>query len=737
MSFDWLNIPGLNTEDNTNINNNNNTGASTNNGPGGLNGSLGPPSVSFDFGFPMNGNNTGLPTMDQSVRSQSDTSIVNMSSTDAVSDYSETSDDLRVPLSLSQTQLTNEELRTYLRWYNYIIAKTHGKLVRLMDVFKFLCNFNITDQLKNRIMAIFRSCKNALNIGQFFAVLRLVSKALLQNVLPTRKMILDKAPIPKPKPIITISTDNDQEVYEEVDEDTPNTANGNNNENGKVDFDSFTSLLLTGRTARKRIRRKIKNAVFKNKRVRFAEHITFQEPPKPNSGNENNNNNAMILNQTTNNNNMDDSSSAVPQGPLDLSLPMDQLLKQMALRKKNNSALVSTLPNEQQETEEEKEVLEDMKDSLSHFKNITTVDSATLLPDSTSTMQPMYMNNENNALNQNNPSMNQVPLQPLKPTATGSANHLFRQEFAQNTNPISDSNQMPLQPLKPTATGSANYLFRSYFEQPTQNQTTQQAQPPQTNNNSNMNTLQLHPTATGSANYLMKQQGPTPSQGIRNETSPIQTPNIFVSPQTTGQFMNMNPSQHNTYLQQPQSHMNTLQQQNTYPGRFPPTQVHNQPQPSNNNLLAPTNAGNSYLQALLSHSPSPSTSQLNLPTINQQNNSNANQSSHLRYNTTYQQPNGTTLQYQQPQQQMVSYGQNPNQMLPPLPQQQHQSQHQNVRFAAAPSSYNGAPMQGYPNNTTLQGNRPHSQSQGSEEILSNYRSLQNQVNSLQNTYGRI
>ena len=192
MSFDWLNVPGLDLS----------SGDQAEKRPS--NG-LGPPSVSFDFGI-----NTAAPHdssfWDQGSRSHSDTTLSyrnNHPNTGANSAtnvnspqkgdpshtevrklsggdvYAESPEDMQVPLSLSQNQLTHEEIRTYLRWYNYICLRTHGKLIRLNDVFRFLTNFNLSQKVKDRIVEIFRSCKNALNIGQFFAVLRLVSLSLI------------------------------------------------------------------------------------------------------------------------------------------------------------------------------------------------------------------------------------------------------------------------------------------------------------------------------------------------------------------------------------------------------------------------------------------------------------------------------------------------------------------------------------------------------------------------------
>ncbi|EHN00069.1 Scd5p [Saccharomyces cerevisiae x Saccharomyces kudriavzevii VIN7] len=530
MSFDWLNVPGLD------LGSGDQTEKRQSNG-------LGPPSVSFDFGI-----NAAAPRdssfWDQGSRSQSDTTLsyrnnnpkagtnsatnvnspldgdphaeVRLPGGDA---YTETPEDMQVPLSLSQNQLTHEEIRTYLRWYNYICLRTRGKLVRLNDVFRFLTNFNLSQQIKERIVEIFRSCKNALNVGQFFAVLRLISRAIVHGILPLRRMILDKAPVPKPRPIL--SSENHEEVYEEV-EDDDNTVRAGDR---KVDFDSFASLLLTGTTARKRVRRRIKNSNFKSKKVRFSEHVAFQDPPNLNQ--ESFDNNGAKKQIGGGENGYQDSSN---DGPLDLTLPMDQLLKRL-YKGRHNSGLVSSLPSEQQETEEEKKVLEDMKDSLSHFKQIQTVDSASL------PMSSVLLQNGNNLATNNANSSGvpqQVPLEPLKPTATGSANHLVREEYNQGILSNSGATQTGLQPLKPTATGSANYLMRSHVDQPQTIQSTNMADAV-----GNSGGLQpLKPTATGSANYLMKQHLSPSANNTASSMFQQQFTNQSSSPQPTGQFMN-------------------------------------------------------------------------------------------------------------------------------------------------------------------------------------------------------
>lgn len=361
--------------------------------------------------------------------------------------------------------------------------------------------------------------------------------------MPMRRMISQAAPVPKPKSILAAGN---EEVYEEVEDsqDGPEL---------KVDFDSFASLLLTGQK-KKKMRRRITNHHKKQKRVRFTDKlVTFQDHAQPKTDE----------NASEGNGVPDDNE------PLDLSLPMDQLLKKLAARR-NNSALVSKPPSEQEpESQEEKEVLDDMRESLNHFQQIHNVDSVSVggLPAQVSTVQK-------NAVAENH-------LEPLKPTATGSANYLFRSS-QQQTPQVTISE--PLQPLKPTATGSANYLFRS----------SQQSAPA-------ADQKPLQPIKTNGAD-----QAP-------NFLQPLQ-PNISSKSSQTG-----TPAMHHFSGQPLQP---TAQQPNTFgnahqtPNLLPPPRKDFglSPQPTNQSQqLSPNMTANNYFQALLSNSPSPNTSTMHLP----------------------------------------------------------------------------------------------------------------------------
>ncbi|CAR22374.1 Scd5p [Lachancea thermotolerans CBS 6340] len=542
MSFDWLNVPGLSGSGNENIE-----------------AAEPPPSVSFNFG-----NSASEPptereshvTMPQ--RADRADAFHSQSSYDSASssaksqarpdNYMETKEDLQVPLSLSRTQLTREEVRTYLRWYGYIASRKHTKLIALDDVFHFMTNFPLGQDVKERIAHIFKTCKNALNIGQFFAILRLIARALTDGVLPTRKMIMKAAPVPKPKPILAAGN---EEVYEEIDDsqDGPEL---------KVDFDSFASLLLTGQK-KKRMRRRITNDHKRSKRVRFTDKlVTFQDhvqSPENEQGTE-------------------DEEKSGDNEPLDLSLPMDQLLKKMAARKKNNSALVSEPPSQKvPESQEEKEVLEDMKESLNHFHQIHNVDSVSL--GGVPAQVPSAGTPSANATAQ---------IEPLKPTATGSANYLFRSSQQQPQS----VNQEPLQPLKPTATGSANYLFRSSQQQAT-------SQKPEHNSFNFMHAVSPDPSNNAMHRNNTTFQSPTP------EIPQIRAP---LAANFAGQPLHSS-SQAPSNLNVPFSNQSFLP---------PPSSGFGiSPQPTSQNNFSPNLSANNYFQNLLSSSPSPNASTLQLP----------------------------------------------------------------------------------------------------------------------------
>lgn len=615
MSFEWLNIPGL--EDTI-----------------GSSEAEAPPAVSFNFSEDFNARNPStqsLPLRNGGGEFNTNSNMGSINTPSAsgsetkLTNYVETQDDLKVPLSLSSNQLTKDEVKTYLRWYGCIALRKRSKLIKLEDVFRFLSNFPISDLVRTRIAQIFKTCKNALNIGEFFAVLRLVSHSLKHNVLPTRKMILDKAPVPTPKPIL--SREKEQDIYEEV-QDEPNS------DNQKVDFDSFASLLLTGQTMRTKIRRRIKNYGNKVKKVRFSENlVTFQEDIPSGEPTD-----TKSTDQSASTNNDEGEEGDEDNGkPLDLSLPMDQLLKKLSARK-HHSTLIAQPPSRQPETQEEKEVLEDMRESLNHFQQIHNVDSVSI--GGVPSQIPSIFVDQNGQ---------QQALEPLKPTSTGSANHLFRTPQVRVENPQ----------------GNLSTAHESSMPSPSEG-----LQP-------------LRPTATGSANYLMKQHF---------------TPTAVLPPPPPPPLPRSSSSSSHTFLPSPSGNVNSnppplpVLQSKMDGSLFSP-----QPQP-NDNLIPGSTAGD-YFQSLLSNTPSPSASAMNLATPG------TNGQPISSYNNSYQQ--------QHPQQLYPNVtGTMPMNYNP-------QPQHIN-RFTPSPVPQQ-SPFQQPPANNT---------------ILGDLRALQLQVDQLHNSYNR-
>ena len=125
------------------------------------------------------------------------------SESDIASSYVETAQELQVPLAVPEFQLTPDERKAYLRWFRDLSSRIHSRPITLDDVFNFLANFRIDDTIKERITHIFRTCRYAVNEEQFYAIIRLVAHGLQQHFLPTRSMIPEKAPVLRPKSILS------------------------------------------------------------------------------------------------------------------------------------------------------------------------------------------------------------------------------------------------------------------------------------------------------------------------------------------------------------------------------------------------------------------------------------------------------------------------------------------------------------------------------------------------------
>lgn len=329
----------------------------------------------------------------------------------------DTSDPSSIPLSLTSQDLTLQESRTYIRWYSDILARTNSRTICMADVYNFLVNFKLSPELKDSLNKLFHKILDSINIGEFFALLRVISHCLNgQN--PSRNLVRTAAPIPTPPSILSKKRQND---HDDEEENEPVEPIADPQPAGQpLDLDSFTQFMLTGERPddkpRKR-KKKLKSVKFSDQIVTDIHDDTFQSSsPAPS-----------------------------PHNELDFSLPMDQLLSRMS---SNNS---------QPKDEEEQEILKDMSPQLNHFQNLNSVDTASIggVPAS------IHLNNGSN-----NHSTDQL----LKPNMTGPAQ---MSQYLQH-HPEQDV------PLKPNRTGPYD-MMKMFSPSPEDQQQPPQEPPQPTN----------------------------------------------------------------------------------------------------------------------------------------------------------------------------------------------------------------------------------------------------------------
>lgn len=444
--FDWLNIAGLTSDSN-----------------------LPPPPVSFGVTPTSSTSSVNLVSQNgQQLEQQEQSNLPSKTQSEdnlaTQNIYVESEEDLSVPLSLTVSQLTKDEAKTYLRWYNDIVVRRNTKLIRLSDVFNFLKNFNLEDKVCSTLERIFRSC-STLNIGEFFALLRLISHSILGQRAPSRKLIKEPAPIPKPKSILSrkrmnvVDNDDDNDTLSRTSTITP--QNQGATDTSTLDLDSFTQFILTGERPGETPKRKKKSGL--SKRVKFSDEVSI-EP----------------------------SAEAAKPVNLDLTLPMDQLL----------GRFTKPQPKPEKNINEEEE-LNEMQDQFDHFKNIKNVDSA-LIHGTPANIPSIFFDNEMGGTNNNNsprvaspdPS-NQVRL--LSPNHTGPVQGLL---------PPNHTGPAPGQSLlQPVSTGGGAQFINSLLSP---NNT---GQPSQSNGYLSPNftgieqnaPTPLQPTMTGSLSNAMRQ----------------------------------------------------------------------------------------------------------------------------------------------------------------------------------------------------------------------------------------
>ncbi|CAD1812673.1 hypothetical protein FOB58_005761 [Candida parapsilosis] len=324
-----------------------------------------------------------------------------------------------IPLSLTAQELTLEESKTYMRWYSDILARTNSRTISIWDVFSFLTNFKIADSTKEQITSIFHKISQSINIGGFFALLRVISHTL-RGEKPSRKLIKVVAPVPTPPSILSKKRLNDEEDSSNEDRsdgEGDNGPDGKSNNDTKpmapLDIDSFTQFLLTGERPGSNSSSNSNSNSNSNSRKRKSKKVKFSDQ--------------VDVHDDSNYLTPMESPQPVSHNPLDYTLPMDQLLKQMQ----------SSQPQNPQEQEEEKEVLKDVE--INNFQNLNSVDTVSVGG------TPVPPSNFGNSNGQND--------NLLKPNMTGPAQ--ISKMFS-SLQPDFNTNEPDLKPLRPNVTGPAD-----------------------------------------------------------------------------------------------------------------------------------------------------------------------------------------------------------------------------------------------------------------------------------------
>lgn len=330
-----------------------------------------------------------------------------------------------ISLSLTAQDLTLEESKTYMRWYSDILVRTNLRTITMNDVYQFLSNFRLSAEAQEKINRIFSKILLSINIGEFFALLRVVSHTLAGEE-PSRKLIKIQTNVPTPPSILLKKRQND-----DTEEEPKQPVENPDLPSKPLDLDLFTQFMLTGerpeeRTTKKRLK--------KLKSVKFSDQIvTDIHVPSPDK---------------------QPNSYISSLGELDYLLPMDQLLDRLNASKagpsgNNNSLLVPQLtPGPIRSPDpEEKEILKDMEPQINHFQHLNSVD--TMLVDGV----PANIHLSNQGFYTPLPREGSLLPQPqlLKPNMTGPA------QMAQIIGvPPQDQHQPQPSPLRSNITGPAD-----------------------------------------------------------------------------------------------------------------------------------------------------------------------------------------------------------------------------------------------------------------------------------------
>lgn len=241
-----------------------------------------------------------------------------------------------IPLSLTAQDLTLEESKTYMRWYLDILARTNQRTVSIADVYQFLSNFRLSAATKEQVNRVFLKILTLINIGEFFALLRVVSHTL-NGQTPSRALIRVQAPVPVPPLILSKKRQNDD--ADDGFDEPPDAAQPA----PPLDLDLFTQFMLTGERPDETRKKRLK----KLKSVTFSDQIVTD---------------------------VHDASPERDQ-PLDYLLPMDQLLSRMQHRPPGPEPSTDAARPTPSPDPEESQILRDMAGQINHFRNLHSVDT--------------------------------------------------------------------------------------------------------------------------------------------------------------------------------------------------------------------------------------------------------------------------------------------------------------------------------------------------------------------------
>lgn len=372
-----------------------------------------PPPVLFGFS-----SNTNLPNPHESHYRISNNSADNIT---ARAELAPGNDPDSIPLSLTAQELTLEESKTYMRWYLDILARTNQRTVSITDVYHFLANFRLSADIRDKINRVFSKILSLINIGEFFALLRVVSHTL-QGREPQRGLIKVAAPVPVPPLILSKKRQND-DTDDEIKLDVP--PQESQAPAVPLDLDLFTQFMLTGERPEERAPKK---RLKKLKSVKFSDQIVSDV---------HNLSSELVVSNS--------------KEPLDYSLPMDQLLNRI------NSSKHLAVPNAPQPVAspdlEEKQILQDMEGQINHFQNLHSVD--TMLIDGVPSNIHLHQGSDFSL-----PRLS-LPNQLLRPNMTGPA------QMAQMA--YQEPSQDESGHLRPNVTGPADMI--RYFSPSNDQQT--------------------------------------------------------------------------------------------------------------------------------------------------------------------------------------------------------------------------------------------------------------------------